>query len=107
VAIASERVAVRDNLAFSVPGGRLVVIGTGDLISNARIVSQGSEALFLGAVNWTIGREKQLNAPPRPIERFELSLSAGELTKLRYALLFVLPGLAALLGLTVYWTRRQ
>ena len=69
VAIASERVAVRDNLAFSVPGGRLVVVGTGDLISNARLASPGDEALFLDAVNWTVGREKQLNAPARPIEK--------------------------------------
>jgi hypothetical protein len=50
------------------------------MISNARVALQGSGPLFLGAVNWTVGREKQLNAPPRPIERFELSLSAAELT---------------------------
>ncbi len=31
IAVASERVAARDNLPFSVPGGRLVVVGTGDL----------------------------------------------------------------------------
>ena len=107
VAIASERVAVRNNLAFSVPGGRLVVFGTGDMISNSRIAAQGGEAIFLGAVNWTVGRDKQLNAPSRPIERFALSLSAGELTRLRYTLLFALPGLAALLGICVYWTRRH
>jgi hypothetical protein len=107
IAVASERVAVRGNLPFSVAGGRLVVVGTGDMISNARIANAGSEGLFLGAVNWTVGRDVALNVPARPIDRFQLSLSAGELTRLRYTLLLVLPGIAALFGITVYWARRN
>ncbi|MSU68000.1 MAG: ABC transporter, partial [Opitutaceae bacterium] len=58
-------------------------------------------------VNWTVDRDTQLNVPARPIERFQLSLSADVFLKLRYALLFILPGLAALLGLAVYWARRR
>jgi hypothetical protein len=107
VAVASERVAVRGNLPFSVPGGRIVVIGTGDMISNARVTDQGSEQLFLGAVNWAIGRDAALNVPARPIERFQLSLSAGELSRMRYTLMLALPGIAALLGIGVYWARRN
>ena len=105
--VASERVSVRDNLPFSVRGGRLVVFGTGDLAANGRLSIAGNQLLFLGAVNWCVDRDRQLNVPARPIERFQLSLSAGELLKLRYALLFALPGAAALLGLIVYWTRRS
>lgn len=106
LAVASERVAVRGNLPFSVPVGRLVAIGTGDLISNQRIVNAGAETLLLGAVNWTVGRETQLNVPARPIERFQLSLSAGDFQRLRYALMLALPGAVALFGLAVYWARR-
>jgi len=107
VAVASERVAVRGDLPFSVPGGKLVVIGTGDMISNARLTTSGAEQMFLGAVNWTVGRDVSLNVPTRPIERFSLSLSAGELARLRYTLLLALPGIAALLGIGVYWARRN
>jgi ABC-type uncharacterized transport system involved in gliding motility auxiliary subunit len=107
VAVSSERVDVKDNLPFSVRGGRLVVFGTGDLIANNRIADVANQNIFLGAVNWTVDRDKWFNAPARPIERFQLSLSAGELTKLRYSLLLALPGAAALLGLIVYWTRRS
>ena len=107
IAVASEKVAVRGSLPFSVPGGRIVVIGTGDMISNARIANTGSEGLFLGAVNWTVGRDTALNVPSRPINRFQLSLSAGELARLRYTLMLALPGVAALLGIGVYWTRRS
>ena len=107
LAVASERVAVRDNLPFSVRGGRLVVFGTGDLVSNARLSLAGNFDVFLGAVNWTTDRDNQLKIPSRPIERFQLSLSAGELLNLRYTLLLALPGIAAALGLLVYWTRRR
>lgn len=106
IAVASERVGVRGDLPFSVPGGRIVVFGTGDMISNARITNAGSLAMFLGAVNWTVGRDAVLTVPPRPIERFQLSLGAGELARMRYALMLVLPGIAALLGIAVYWVRR-
>ncbi|HEX2855807.1 MAG TPA: GldG family protein [Opitutaceae bacterium] len=105
--VASERVAVRDGLPFTVPRGKLVVFGTGDLIGNTRIVQGGSYNIFLSAVNWTVDRDTQLNIPARPIEQFQLSLSAGDFTKLRYSLLLVLPSGVALLGLLVYWNRRS
>jgi ABC-type uncharacterized transport system involved in gliding motility auxiliary subunit len=105
--VASERLAVRDGLPFSVRGGRLVVFGTGDLPVNNRIVNAGNLNIFLNAVNWTVDRDTQLNIPARPIERFQLSLSADVFLKLRYALLFALPGITALLGLAVYWARRR
>lgn len=104
--VASERVALRDNLPFSVKGGKLVVFGTGDMIANGRFNDAGNRAAFLNAVNWSVDRDLQLNIPPRPVERFSLSLSAADFTQLRYLLLLVLPGTALLLGLLVYWTRR-
>jgi ABC-type uncharacterized transport system involved in gliding motility auxiliary subunit len=107
IAIASERVAARDNLPFSVPTGRLVVFGTGDLIDNARIANEGVLKILIGAVNWTVNSDTQLNISPLPIDRFQISLSAREHDNLRYCLMFVLPGVAALLGLIVYWTRRN
>ena len=107
VVVASERVAVRDNLPFSVRGGRLIVFGTGDLIANNRIAIVDNQNIFLGAVNWMVDRDANFSMPARVIERFQLSLSAGELTRLRYSLLLALPGAAGLLGLIVYWTRRS
>ncbi len=107
IAVSSERVPVRGDLPSSVRGGKIVVVGTGDMISNARITSTGVEAFLLGAVNWTIGRDVSLNVPTRPIERFSLALSAGELARLRYTLILALPGIAALLGIAVYWARRN
>ncbi len=105
VIVASERLGVRDNLPFSVRGGKIVVFGTGDLIANSRI-DQGNLSVFLNAVNWTVDRDRQLSIPSRPVERFQLTLSAAEFTRLRYTLLLLVPGSTLLLGLLVYWTRR-
>jgi hypothetical protein len=107
IVVASERVAPRNNLKLSVQAGRLVVFGSGDFVANQRIQSAGNEAIFLGAVNWAVQRDQQINVPPRPIERFQLSLSAADLNRLNYTLWFALPGATALLGLIVYWTRRK
>ena len=88
-------------------GGRLVVFGTGDLIANNRLAGAANLNVILGAVNWTVDRDTQFNIPVRPIDRFSLSLSAGDLARLRRSLLFLLPGAALILGLIVYWTRRR
>lgn len=106
VLVVSERVTA-NNLPFSVRGGRLVVFGASDLIGNNRLATGGNQALILNTVNWCVDRDTQLNIPPRPIERYQLSLSREELARLRLGLLFLLPAAAALLGLIVYWTRRR
>ncbi|HVU32436.1 MAG TPA: GldG family protein [Opitutaceae bacterium] len=107
VAVASERVSPRDNLPFSVRAGRLVVFGCGDFIANQRLAHAGNEAIFLNAVNWAVERDRQLNVPVRPIQRFQLAISAADLSRLNYTLWFALPGATALLGLIVLWTRRK
>jgi len=109
VASSSERVTPPndDVLPFSVRGGRVVLFGGADFVANGRLSNVGNIGVFLNAVNWTADRDTQLNIPSRPIERFQLSLSQDELTRLRYSLLLGVPGAAALFGLIVYWTRRR
>ncbi len=106
VMVISERLKPA-NLDLSVRGGRLAVLGTADLVTNDRIITVGNLNLFLATVNWAVERDNKLNIPVRPIERFQLALSAEELVRLRLGLLLALPGVVAALGLVVYWTRRN
>lgn len=106
VMVISERLKPA-KLTLSVKGGRLAVFGTSDLVTNNRIITVGNLNLFLATVNWTIERDTQLNISVRPIERFQLALSAEELVHLRLGLMLGLPGIVALLGIAVYWTRRN
>jgi len=107
VMVISERTQPANNLPLSVRGGRLAVFGTADLISNNRIFSGGNLNLFLATVNWATDRDTQLNIPARPVQRFQLSLSQEELMRLRLGLLLGVPGIVALLGFVVYFTRRN
>jgi hypothetical protein len=105
--VVSERLKPANNLPLSVRGGRLAVVGTADLVTNNRISYGGNLNLFLAAVSWTVASDTQLNIPPRPIQRFQLALSRDELMRLRLGLYLVVPGIVALLGLIVFWTRRN
>ncbi|HWZ93676.1 MAG TPA: GldG family protein [Opitutaceae bacterium] len=108
---ASERVTARgasgEALPLSVRGGRLIVCGTSELVTNNRLVNAGNQNLVLAAINWAADRDTQLVIPARPIERYQISLSTLSLAKLRLGLLLLPPAVAALLGLFVYWTRRR
>ena len=106
VLVISERLKPA-NLPLSVPGGRLAVFGTADLVTNNRIINGGNFPLFLNTVSWAVDRDTQLNIPARPIERFQISLSQEELVRLRLGLFLIVPGVVALLGVFVYWTRRH
>lgn len=107
VMVISERLKPANNLPLSVRGGRLAVVGTADLVTNNRLFNPGNLNLFLATVNWAVDSNTLLNIPARPIQRFALALSQEELVRLRLGLLLAVPGVVALLGFIVYWTRRN
>ena len=107
VATSSERVTNNGNLLFKVPGGRLVVFGSADWIANGSLATIGNLSLFLSTINWATDRDIDLKVPARPVDKFQLALNQSQLSHLRYSLLFLVPGVAALLGFIVYWTRRS
>lgn len=95
------------NLPLSVRGGRLAVIGTGDLVANNRVSNPGNFQFMLNLVRWATDSETEVNIPARTIPRYQLTLTEKELGRLQLGLFLVVPGLTALLGLIVYWTRRS
>jgi hypothetical protein len=107
VVTAAERVTTGGDLSLNVPSGRLVAFGGTDWIANGRETTPGNLALFLDAVNWTVGRDPQFNIPARPVERFQLALTQQQLQHLRFGLIFAGPAAIALLGFLVWWARRR
>lgn len=110
IVTASERRTARkikDVETFTIPSGRLVTYGSADWIANGRLGVIGNLSFFLSAINWTTDRDVALNIPTRPIDKFQLALTRDQLQRLRYSLVLLLPGLAAALGIVVYWTRRN
>lgn len=106
VAAISER-QVDSSLGISLPGGKLIVIGTSNLISNQRIHSSGNLYLILNAVNYAVDRHTRLNIPPRPIRKVKLDLSIEQLHLARYLIWFGPPAVIGLFGLLIYLARRN
>ncbi len=106
VAAVSER-KVDSSLGISIPGGRLIVFGTSNFLTNNRISASGNLFLALNSVNYAIDRVAQLNIPPRPIRKVKLDLSMEQLLLSRYLIWLGPPALVGLLGILMYLARRQ
>lgn len=103
--IAERRVDSR--LGISLPGGRLIVLGTSDLLSNNRIGAFGNLTLVLNTITWALGREDLLNIPSRTSEKLQLMISQEQLTYTRLGIQFAPPLFVALLGFLVLLRRRH
>jgi gliding motility-associatede transport system auxiliary component len=86
---------------------RLVVAGDSIFLKND-VIDYGANADFAAqTVAWLLDRTELLaGIGPRAIMDYKLTISAGELTKVRWLLLAGLPGAILLLGLVV-WARRR
>ncbi len=92
-------------LGLEIPGGRLIVIGTGDIFSNRRLQALGNETFMLTLVNWLLERNQMLALPPKPVDRYFIPLSGEE--KQKMALAMLLPaGVVFIIGLVILWMRR-
>jgi ABC-type uncharacterized transport system involved in gliding motility auxiliary subunit len=105
IATASTRSAGSE-LGITIPGGRMVVFGNSDFISNNRLGAFGNRTLFFNALNWTLTRNSLLNIATRPLESYQIVMSQRDLKSM---LLYfaTLPAATALLGLFVFLIRRR
>jgi ABC-type uncharacterized transport system involved in gliding motility auxiliary subunit len=103
-AMISER-KVSPQLGFDIRGGRLIVFGLGDLISNHRINSVGNQILFFNTVNWCLDQKSLLGIRPRKIKKFKLSIEQQKQIQLTLILLCI-PGTLVLIGIVVFWIRK-
>lgn len=105
VGMLAERSAA-SQLGINLPGGRLLVIGSGDLVANRRVSSYGNYTFTLNAINWMLNRNSLLAIPPRRIERIQFSLSGNDILHSGLGLLIV-PAILAMFGVIVHLIRRN
>lgn len=89
------------------PKGRLVVIGDSDFAINAQVGNVGNRDFLMGAVYWLTAQEQRIGISPRTLESLKLSLTARQMTGVFWFSFLVLPLTCALLGLVMWWTRRN
>jgi hypothetical protein len=63
--------------------------------------------LFTNAVNWLAARENLLEIPPKSLYVSQVDLSEEEYHQIGLYVVIIIPGIAALAGLVVWWLRRR
>jgi len=107
IAVASQRASETafDFSLAAVQGGRMVVIGNADFITNSRLDAFGNRLLFLSALNWGMNVDEVVSIPPKEIRNYLLVLSQQELRNLLFQLM-VPAAVLALIGIFVAVIRR-
>ena len=96
-----------DEKAAAGKSPRLVVIGNSRFAANGMLANGANGALFANAIHWLAGSEKQIGIPPKTPEQSSLTLSAEQVRRIGIASVVGLPGLAVLLGVWVWYRRRD
>jgi ABC-type uncharacterized transport system involved in gliding motility auxiliary subunit len=88
-------------------GARLVVMGDADFVSNQFVYSNGNYLLFTNAVNWLAGDETALELTPREVTNRAVAVPQDQLGMLQTVSLFAAPLLVAIVGVSVWLSRRR
>lgn len=87
--------------------GRLVVVGNSRFASNGALGNAGNANFFRNTVHWLTGSEKQIGIAPKTPEQASLSLTQAQVRRIGLFSIVGLPGLAVLLGVWVWYRRRD
>jgi ABC-type uncharacterized transport system involved in gliding motility auxiliary subunit len=103
---AEEPEAEDDPLADEEKQGRIVVVGTSQLVRNGSIGLGGNVDLFLNMLNWLSSDEDLISIRPKEPDNTPLEVSASEMQRILLGTVFGLPLLIIVAGVRVWWMRR-
>ena len=107
LAVALEKGGV-DDPRVKVETSRMVLIGNAAFISNDGLRQSAVGLDFaINALNWLINREQLAGIPPKSKEAISLSLDETHMNRIALAVMGVIPTFIAVLGLMVWWRRRN
>jgi ABC-type uncharacterized transport system involved in gliding motility auxiliary subunit len=86
---------------------RLVVIGNSRFAANGNIGNAGNANLFVNAVQWLGGQEKLVGIAPKTPEQASLSLTRAQVNRIGLFTILGLPVIAIVLGVWVWYRRRD
>ena len=87
--------------------GRLVVAGNSRFASGEGLSNSGNANLFLNSIHWLTGVEKQIGIAPKTLEQASLALTQSQVRRIGLFAVLGLPALAVLLGVYVWYRRRD
>lgn len=85
---------------------RIVAVGASKFVENDLIEQVGSN-FFTNAVNWLVKKDAVLDIAPKKPTEYGVALSPMSYTALAWTAFAVIPGVALLLGILVWFSRRK
>jgi hypothetical protein len=104
VALAAARGGVNDD-RVEVESAKLIAVGSCEFALDAALNQQGLDFL-LSSTNWLLDRGQFTGVMPKTVRHFSLNLTDAQLGSIAFYTMVVMPGIAALAGLLVWWRRR-
>jgi len=108
VAVAVERGAVK-GIEEEIKPTKLVVIGDAEFVSNLALTKGmgGNRDFFMCALNWLVEREAMMAIAPKPPDELRLDMDRRQVSRAFLTVVFASPGVAAVLGILVWLSRRR
>ena len=100
-----ERGGVADE-KVEVSSARLVVVGNSGLLSDGSVTAANMD-FAIGAINWLSDRAHLSGIAPKATRAFNLNLTDLETGRIALYTVVVIPAVALLAGLVVWWRRRR
>ena len=105
IAVAAQRNA-GSKMGLKISGGRIVVFGNSDFISNQKSAVFANQQLILQAINWSLPSSQSLNIPLKRLKDHQLVVSKDALNKL-LAYFMATPACALIIGLGIAFIRKK
>jgi hypothetical protein len=106
VASLSEK-KLRPRHEVKIKGGKLAVIGNSQIFANRILRSNaGNRTLLRNLVHWFLDETDMLEIPPKEIINYSIKMNEQQFRELLYSTAYI-PSIVALLGLFVYWLRKD
>jgi ABC-type uncharacterized transport system involved in gliding motility auxiliary subunit len=86
---------------------RLVVVGTSNFPINSYFANAGNGNMFLNMVSWLAQDEDLISIRPKSPEDRRILMSQSQLAMVRLITVFLLPGVALVIGIAVFLNRRR
>jgi len=86
---------------------RLAVFGDSDFASNQMLGRYQNRDLFVNTVNWLLGDVEAISVRPNVSRASSFQMSASQKRTVQLLALFAIPEALAVVGVTIWWTRRQ
>ena len=86
---------------------RVVLVGNSRFATNGALTNGANGIFFANAVHWLAGSEKQIGIAPKTPEQASVSLTDGQVRRIGLATILGMPGFAVLLGVWVWFKRRD